>query len=755
MYLKATLLLVMIGICSSSMAQQFQITTEDNKPIPYANVFFPILRTGTATDSLGQFMIEESRADLLIQISAIGYKTINITYGDLNPENSIKMYAAHMEKDEVIVSAPAAKLNGETVMNIIGVRLISGVNSEAMSLPDKLATIPGVSSTSTGIGIGKPTVRGLSGNRVAVFSQGVRLENQQWGEEHGLGLDANGYEQVEVIKGPASLLYGSDAIGGVLYFVDSRYAKRNTIETGLNSQFFSNTLGLRNAAHFKLSKGKFHWNLFGSHSNHQDYSDGNGEHVENSRFNTSDIKSTFGLITEKWSGALRYNFLMENYGLSENHDHEEEEETGPRILHEPFQVLKTHIASFENAFFLPKSVLKLTLGYIHNHRQEFEEHEEDTAAIEEEEHAALDMLLNTVSYNGKWIKKFDRTKWELIAGSQGMYQWNKNQGEELLIPDASTVDFGVFAVTNLSYTKHSLWQLGVRYDLRSIRSNQVDNPGDEHFKPALNRTFSSFNFSTGLNHQFLPELRTRISLASGFRAPNTFELLSNGEHHGAFRYEIGNTNLKSENAYQVDISLDYTGEYFEVFINPFFSYIRNFIYLNPADSLIDDLPVFSYDQQNAMLFGGEAGLHIHPHPIDWLHLRWNYSNVYGQLTSGENLPLIPAQKLTTNLRSNFQLKRVVKSISAFVQHDYNFFQNNTAAFESGTPDYHLLSAGFEVEFAIKRQVIIIGLNGSNLLNTAYYDHLSRYKKSEQKNIGRNFTVSLRIPLSFAMKSFNK
>ncbi|WP_158648534.1 TonB-dependent receptor, partial [Candidatus Symbiothrix dinenymphae] len=163
-----------------------------------------------------------------------------------------------------------------------------------LSLSQKLAGVAGISNLSTGTGIGKPVIRGLSGNRIAVFAQGTRIENQQWGDEHGLGLDENGYEQVEIIKGPASLLYGSDALGGVLYFSDALYAKGNSLEGTFGSEYNSNTNGWRNTGASKLSKNCFHWNAFGGYTTHEDYRDGNHDAVPNSRFHTGDFKTSLG-----------------------------------------------------------------------------------------------------------------------------------------------------------------------------------------------------------------------------------------------------------------------------------------------------------------------------------------------------------------------------------------------------------------------------------------------------------------------------
>ncbi|MDR2910043.1 MAG: TonB-dependent receptor plug domain-containing protein, partial [Bacteroidales bacterium] len=322
------LLLLFVGQASGFAQTSISVLDEEtDKPIEYANVYFPDTKTGTMTDSLGQFRVDFITPQILLQISAVGYKTF-LNRIDLNESGQvIYLQSSIHELQEVMITEHSSRLQGENVMNVEQLSIKQGV-TQGISLADKLASVAGVNNLSTGVGIGKPVIRGLSGNRIAVFAQGVRLENQQWGDEHGLGLDENGYEQVEIIKGPASLLYGSDALGGVLYFVDERYAKNNSIEAFLNSEFNNNSLGFKNNGAFKLSKNRLHWNLFGGHTTHKDYKDGNNNFVPNSRFNTGNLKTVLGYTGNKFTTSLKYSFLNEQYGLTEaeEHEHGEHEE---------------------------------------------------------------------------------------------------------------------------------------------------------------------------------------------------------------------------------------------------------------------------------------------------------------------------------------------------------------------------------------------------------------------------------------------
>ena len=656
--------------------------------------------------------------------------------GHEQTQDTAQMDIHHLQ--EVVVSGYSSRLQGENVANVEKLSLRE-TPFLGISLGEKLTNIAGLDNYSTGAGIGKPVIRGLSGNRIAVFSQGVRIENQQWGDEHGLGLDDNGYEQVEVIKGPASLLYGSDALGGVLFFADERFAANNCMEASLNSEFHSNTLGLRNTGAFKISKDNLHFNLFGGYTTHKDYADGSNNPVPNSRFSTGDLKSTLAYTGEKYITSLKYNYLKEKYGLTET---AEEPVTGYRNRRKPatpFQNLNTHLLAWENTLFFDNhSRLKLDFGYVFNNRQEFEEEhdEQEYTTDERAEDAALYMNLSTFSFSGKWYSP-RWNNWELIAGSQGLFQTNTNHSEKMLIPDASTFDVGAFSMTNFYYGKKALWQSGVRIDNRNIQTEDK----------TLKNNYFAFNFSTGIFQPLTGKWSLRTNISTGFRSPNMFELLSNGVHEGTNRYEIGNPELKTENSYQADATLNYETTYFEAFISPYFNYIRNFIYLQPTALIMDDTPVYNYIQTNAFLYGGEAGLHWHPHPLDWLHIECSYAGTIGQDVDSNHLPLMPSQKLKANLSVIFTNRKLLKKYAFYLNNHYSFTQNLVAQYETETPAYNLLNAGanFEFQFGIKR--LIFNLSANNLLNTAYFDHLARYKNEGIYNMGRNIVLKLTLPVA--------
>jgi iron complex outermembrane receptor protein len=226
-----------------------------------------------------------------------------------------------------------------------------------------------------------------------------------------------------------------------------------------------------------------------------------------------------------------------------------------------------------------------------------------------------------------------------------------------------------------------------------------------------------------------------------------YELLSNGIHHGTNRYEIGNLGLKTENSYQLDASLNYNAKHIEFFVNPYFNYIRNYIYLQPAADEIEGIPVFNYTQSDAFLYGGEAGFHLHPHPLDWLHIEGSYSSTFGQDTQHNDLALMPSQKINAMVSAGFSFNKTIKRFSAYLQNIYSFAQNKVALNEISTPDYNLLNAGVILEFG----AVQLNISANNLLNETYYDHLSRYKTNDIYNRGRNFNIKINVPLEFNLQ----
>jgi iron complex outermembrane recepter protein len=720
---------------------------ETGKPVFSANIYFPKLEKGSMTNDDGKFIIRNlPNGNYKLLVSSLGYATYNQEVSLPSDSLIISLRPSAVEMEEVIVSTPFHQLQSENVMKVERESVSTLNRKGAVNLSDGITQIAGVESLTTGLGIGKPVIRGLSSNRVLVYTQGVRLENQQYGDEHGLGISSKGIGSVEVIKGPASLLYGSDAIGGVLYLNPERYAPENMTRAEVEVDYFSNTKGYQFSGMAKTSGEKLKFLARGSYAAHSDYKTGEGVMVTNTRFNEKDLKAGFGFLDSKFKADLRYNYNQSNIGIPEAIGVQSTEKA-PLI---PYQKIDNHILSLDNKYFFNNSSLDLKIGYQFNDRREFEVHEEDEEHGEEEEQheeeqeeheegeAALEMHLETFNYNFKY--NFPKIgNFETIFGVQGMFQTNENFGEEILIPDSETTDFGVFVTTHY-HLENWDFQGGLRFDNRNLESEPYTSE-DGDIVNALDKKFNSVNGAFGAKYQLDRKFIVRLNLASGFRAPNLSELTSNGAHHGTNRYEIGNIELDNEQNFQVDLSFEYRNQHFEAYVNGFLNSVGDYIYLTPTGEFFENDPVFEYLQQDANLYGGEMGIHIHPHPLDWLHLESSFETVTGKLNTGEYLPLIPANSWTNTFRVEFETEKFLTGKYAYVRLKNVFAQNNPGRFETQTNAYGLLGAGFGGNFKLNKSQISLSISGNNLLNKQYTSHLSRLKSDGIHNIGRNILLS--------------
>ena len=739
--MKKILIALFIGFSAFINAQNKisgKITDKDNNPIKGVNIFVSELHKSSETDENGAYSINNvPNGTIKITFTLLGFTTQNKFIFIQNGENKIDVVLepSLFQMDEVIVATSFHKLQSQNVMKVDHESMKSLQQKGTSTLIEGLETLPGISQISTGTSIGKPVIRGLSGNRVLVYSQGVRLENQQFGEEHGLGLNDAGVESVEIIKGPASLLYGSDALGGVLYFNPEKFAKSNAFEGDFSQKIFSNTLGSNSSLGVKKSSENWKYLVRGSNTVHSDYKIADGNRVTNTRFNETDLKTGIGYSNSILSTILRYNYNKLDLGIPENGIAEQSSSSATEY---PKQAVTNHLLSLNSTLFFSTSKLDIDFGFISNNRSEFEDSDV----------ANLKMKLNTLNYNLKYhLPKAG--KLESIFGIQGMTQTNVNSGAEYLIPNAKTNDFGLFGTSNYEWNSNVL-QAGIRFDNRNINTESYGILGDEGSFEALAKSYNSFNCSLGYKTDLTKEFTLRVNVASGFRAPNLAELTSNGVHEGSNRYEIGNSNLATEQNVQTDLNLEYQNSHFEFFANGFFNKINNYIYLNPSPTTIAGYDVFNYFQTDAMLYGGEFGLHFHPHPLDWLHFESSFETVTGEKQSrglgSDFLPFIPANNWNNSMRAEFNIKNWLKDGYATLNVSNTFDQKKVSGFETYSEGYTLVNLGIGGQINIGKTHFNFNLNGNNLFNKSYIAHLSRLKNDGIPNIGRNIVLGINFNL---------
>ena len=666
-----------------------------------------------------------------ISLIAIMLLAFQVTFSQVN-DNLVKL-------DEVVLTLPFDQTLGKSVLKVdkLNFNDINPIIKQYIS--NSISKLPGVSIISTGSGIGKPSIRGLSFNRVVVLSQGMRLENQQWGEEHGLALSSSGVNSVEVVKGPLYVLYGSDAMGGVLYIEPEKYLTSDDLEIDYTGIYNSNYNGFSNNLGLKGSSENFSYMLRADIKDNGNYSSPDGE-IENSWFKQNDFKAGVAYQTEKFQSDLRISMSDIEVGIphmEEGHDdHDDHEEEGHDDHEEEdhYQEIKHTTLSWKNTFDMGNDhTLDITLGRQLNERKEFGGHEEEGHDDHEEEgheeegheegEAELDMELETTSIDIK-LTMPQSDDLNLIIGTSLLNQENKNFGHETLIPDAEKKDFGLFALGQFDINETSQALIGVRYDNRSISSESGSND------------YSNFNGSLGFKKDF-GNSTLRMNLSSGFRAPDLIELYADGSHHGSFQYKKGNTNLVAEESLQTDLSYQINNNNSIVSFDLFYNDISDYIYLNPSSMFEDGLKVYDYMQQDAKLYGGEIHLNKNT-SIDWLSYYTSVEYVFAESMDGEALPFI--SPLTLNQVFNIDFGN---NYSVEIDFIAKAKQSRVSMFEEETDGYSVLnlSGNFKTEFMNNDLNLFWRI--SNVFDKEYYDHLSRLKTAGIHEMGRNISVGLK------------
>lgn len=758
---------------------------QDGSPLVGVAVYLPELKVGTMTHDDGTYVIRNlPRKKTVVQVTYLGHQSI-IESVDLSRE-SVRDFV--MEEDNamlsevVLVGLAGNSLVSQTPAPVSVVTTQQLRQRPSTNIIDAIAHQPGVSQITTGSGISKPVIRGLGYNRVAVVSDGVRQEGQQWGDEHGVEIDANAVHSVQMLKGPASLVYGSDALAGVVVMNNAPSVADGRLEGEAGAEYQSNNGLLGYTLNLGGNRGGLVWNGRYSQKRAHDYENRYDGRVFNSRFREYATSGMVGLNKDWGHTHLHLSYYQIDPGIVEG---ERDEATGRFVmpvavngeadetlyqgsesyaLAVPYQKVSHYKAVSENTFFLGSGQLKATVGYQHNVRKEFED-------VVNTDDCELFLRLHTVNYNIHYLTQ-ELAGWRVATGVNGMWQRNVNRGEEFLVPDYTLFDFGLFSTAT---RKLGAWNLsgGVRFDRRHVGGERLEEDGEVRFA-SFSKNFSGLTGSVGATYHIDGKSNLKANLSRGFRAPNISELGSNGVHEGTLRYEVGNHNLKSEHALQVDLGYDYSSRWLSVQAAVFANWISHYIWLQKmagsqgGEVLAEGVPVFTYTSGDARVWGGELTVDFHP----WEPLHWqnSMSVVSAERAHGgkdaKYLPFTPAPRWNCELRYDYvshgkRLDNVFVSLEAETcfRQRHVFARYDT---ETPTPAYTLLNltAGADLKFRGRKAAsLVLALN--NLTDKAYQSHLSRLKYADVNpltgrrgvfNMGRNFVVRLSAPLTMNVRT---
>lgn len=720
----------------------------------------------------GTFEIRRRTPAVRIEVSYLGYET-RVFEPDVfeTPDHYhivLRPSAEYLE--EVLITEERVSRDVFQPVTVVGSELFEAESAGNFSAA--LSRLPGLSNISMGVGIGKPVIRGLYSNRVVVTDHGLKQESHQWGTDHGLELDQFRPGAVEVVKGPASLQYGSDGLGGVLRVRPDPIADRNSLYGSFKLLGKSNNKHLGSAVNFGISGTSFFASANYSRQVYSDYR----VPAEGFVYNTFELplfnnrlKNTAGR-EEAWSATAGYRseknlirFSFSEYNLEGGIfsgafgiplSYTLQDDGDDRNIDFPKQeVVHRKVVGEYRHFFSPEKMLEIIAGYQFNRRKEFSFPEfHAIPGRNPNERLALALDLQTLSLSGVF-----RNADHYSLGFQGQYQNNQIDGFDYFLPPFEVYRLGVFGLRELQLSKDWRLKAGMRLDYghndHPEAGRYVWTPGGQIIDSLVSSAESThfFNFSASLASLFRPsgrdDLDFSISLGKTFRIPYPVETSANGVHHGTFRHEQGQAGLKSEHGYQLDLALRYYRNRLFANLTPFFNYFHNYIYLRPAAAfspLPDAGQLYRFEQHNAIFYGFEleieyafnANLKLY----NAIEAVWNYNTVT-QLS----LPFTPPVSIFSSLTWGKIDPSDWLRLSFDVSHRFVFAQNNVDRNELTTPSYQIVGMGMEMKFPTVMAGTRLLFRAYNLLDEFYLDHLSRYRQLGIPEQGRNFTIQLIVP----------
>ncbi len=742
LYILPFLLMNMHFIYSQNSLDGHIVNKENGSALDNVNVFIPELQKGTISGRNGDYKISNiPDGSFTIQYSYIGFRTeVRKLFINRDINLDIQLMPTNIEINEVVVVGNAIQSLEKIPYKIETITKSELESNGTVSLVQALTRLPGVSEISNGLGITKPVIRGMYGYRIATIIDGLRFDNQEWQDEHGLGLDNVGVGRVEIIEGPAALLYGSEAMGGVIKIENERNAPAGKILGNYNLQIFSNTLGANTELGFEGAGKNLSWQINVGGESHADYLAGGGDKIPNTRFAGFSGQGVLNYNSAWGISSLNYNFSHHLFGVVEeadlNNPKDKAEDHFEREFEGPHHTVDFHIASLRNTFFTGNSKVKLNLGFQNDHRIEEEGSEKASPGADDE----LDIFLNTFSYDGEWIYPLSEQT-ELTFGSQGWQQSYENEGGRILIPNADTKEFSLFAYAKHDFEKFEI-SGGIRYDTKNIQTKETKG-NDSTTLFSADNSYNLINGAFGVSIFATEDMNFKVNFATGYRAPNLAELTSNGVHEGTTRYEIGNPAMKSENNFQIDAGWNYRLKDFSINAGLFYNKVMNYIFLEPSNDFINQNRIYRFEQADASLKGGEISL-------DWnatnlLDISTSFSTVRGKKDDGSYLPFMPADKIISQIKINLAGYISLENPYISIGIRNYFKQDRTATEEIPTSGYTLVDAGLGTDIYLFNLKLKAAVNVTNLLDKKYYDHLSLLKPLGVLNMGRNISLSISIP----------
>jgi outer membrane receptor protein involved in Fe transport len=691
--------------------------------LPVARYTLEIGRLGYAPDVRGVDLALTREVVVTLSITPLQLEaiTVTVTRSGIDPQTS---------------SLPSEELTGEALLR-----------SQQVSLAHTIDGLAGVRTLSTGEQVGKPIIRGLTGPRVLTLDNGLRLEDYSWSDEDGPSIDPLLAKRIEVIRGPASVLYGSDAMGGVINVIpdpvpDARggrsFVRGSTeIYGGTNNGEFGGPLRVEGAS------GGFGWRgiLIGRTAGNYHTPAGNDSTPTGTLYNTGyyavNGELAVGLNGNSSNGTLRYEHYGGHFGLLDGPPVPDDDSLGPlrKLGDDRVQLLTNFVLG----------------GLRLETRSQFQRHSlqevVDQSRVGAEE-PTFELKLNTVSTD-VLLHHTGRPWLTGTLGVSGMYQSNESEGQFPLVPGATTGAGAIFAFERATTGRWN-FLAGIRGDLQQVNadSNTALQRGAE------SRTLSAVTGNLGAVYQPIPGLSLALNLGRAFRAPTLFELYTNGPHLGEERFEIGLPTAKPEVSFNTDLTARWQRGRVSAQLAGYRNQINNYLYIQPtggtATVITEEgdtvtLPAYQYVQTSrAVLWGVDFSSEVAATAA--LSLRGRFDWVLGDnQATNQPLPMIPPVR--GDLEAELHTTPGARLGKAYVTAGVELVAKQTrlGPFDTPTDGYALLDLGAGLERALGPRTINFGIRVRNATNATYTDYLSRYKLFAYGQ-GRN--VLLRMGIDF-------
>ncbi|MFK7806422.1 MAG: TonB-dependent receptor [Saprospiraceae bacterium] len=775
-------------LCVQASGQISGIVLDENKtPLPSVNVLLlpDSLLSVTTVDGLFSF---ENLVDgkFELQISFLSYASDTISVRVRNGKSKkIRTRLRPSTTTLQIVEVTDEHAKQEETLHTEHVHEDFFQKNLEGTFAASIEKLPGISAINVGVGIAKPVIRGLSGNRIIVNNQGIKQESQQWGSDHGLEIDQFDVERVEIVKGPGSLQYGSDGLGGVINIMPGKLLPKNTLRGSILGVHKTNNDHWGGSA--KLAVNLNNWFVNARYSR-QDFADyrvpGNlfiynsfelpivNERLKNTAGDETNFSVSAG-VSRPW-GITRVLFshysldaglfsgavgIPRSYALTHDGNH--------RDIDVPKQAVDHYRASINQTFYFGEDHLTFDIGFQRNLRQEFSEPEFHSIPLSQledpNEKLAIELELQTLSIATHYEHRFS-SDWKNVYGANVQWQDNQRGGFEYLLPDFRTFRGGFFTISEKELRSNWLLNGGLRLDLGQNNSDffrqfvwdSNETIIDSLISPATDDLFFNWSASLGSNLTLADEKWIlKANIGKSFRVPYPAETVSNGIHHGTFRHEVGTPDLTSEHGYQLDLSADWDYGKFRGGFATYFNYFDNYIYLGPTfPARFSPLPeagqIFQYRQDDAIYTGFEFQWTWDFLSFLSLEQAVDFVQSYNPKTNLA-LPFTPQPAIRTDLRFSLSEKRWLEDFYLELSHQYHFAaegQLRVDRSELTTPAYQLWGFKIGADLMFGGQEIQINCQLQNIFNTTYLAHLSRYRLINVPEQGRNIVLNVKVPFGF-------